>query len=70
MLIYSTKNNFSNSNLFFFLKAVGWNIEPYENVKNWMARCALTIPDYANSNQEGAEQFGKAVRSKLAAGQI
>nr|QWV59552.1 glutathione S-transferase delta 2 [Lasioderma serricorne] len=50
--------------------AVGWDIEPYANVKNWVARCALSIPDYANSNQEGAEQYGKAVKRKLAAGQI
>ncbi|EFA06571.1 glutathione S-transferase 1 [Tribolium castaneum] len=50
--------------------AVGWDITPYSNVASWLARCALTIPDYGEANQAGAEQFGKAVRSKLAPGQI
>jgi hypothetical protein len=52
------------------LKAVGWDITPYANVAAWLARCALTIPDYAAANQAGADQFGKTVRSKLAPGQI
>jgi glutathione S-transferase len=50
--------------------AVGWDITPYANVAAWLARCALTIPDYAAANQAGADQFGKTVRSKLAPGQI
>ncbi|KAJ3646015.1 hypothetical protein Zmor_023627 [Zophobas morio] len=50
--------------------SVGWDITPYSNVNSWVARCALTIPDYAESNQTGANQYGKAVRSKLAPGQI
>lgn len=45
-------------------------MSPYGNVSTWMARCALEIPDYQESNQKGAELFGKAVRSKLAPGQI
>ncbi|XP_019868564.1 glutathione S-transferase 1 [Aethina tumida] len=50
--------------------AIGWDISPYSNVAAWVSRCALAIPGYAEANQEGAEAFGKAVRSKLAAGQI
>ncbi|CAG9860483.1 unnamed protein product [Phyllotreta striolata] len=50
--------------------AVGWDISPYSNVFNWMARCSLAIPDYAEANQKGADAYGKAVRSKLAPGQI
>ncbi|XP_050305756.1 glutathione S-transferase 1-like [Anthonomus grandis grandis] len=50
--------------------AVGWDIKPYQNVYNWLPRVAETIPGYAEANQEGAEAFGKAVRSKLAPGQI
>ncbi|KAL3287371.1 hypothetical protein HHI36_001845 [Cryptolaemus montrouzieri] len=50
--------------------AVGWDIAPYGNVSKWLTRCSLEIPDYYNANQVGAEAFGKAVRSKLAPGQI
>ncbi|KAL1513681.1 hypothetical protein ABEB36_003058 [Hypothenemus hampei] len=50
--------------------AVGWDVTPYANVNNWITRCALTIPDYEEANQAGANQFGKAVRSKLASGQL
>jgi len=52
------------------IAAVGWNISPYSNVKSWVSRCALEIPDYAQANQAGADQFGKAVCSKLSPGQI
>ncbi|KAI7815277.1 glutathione S-transferase [Rhyzopertha dominica] len=52
------------------IAAVGWNITPYANVRAWVARCELAIPDYIEANQKGAEQFGKAVRSKLAPGQL
>ncbi|KAF7283999.1 glutathione S-transferase 1-like [Rhynchophorus ferrugineus] len=51
------------------IMAIGWDISPYGNVKNWVARCALAIPGYTEANQ-GAEEFGKAVRSKLAPGQL
>lgn len=50
-------------------QAVGWNVSPYTNVAGWLARCALAIPGY-EENLAGAEQFGKAVKSKLAPGQI
>nr|QFU14631.1 glutathione S-transferase GSTd1 [Dendroctonus armandi] len=50
--------------------AVGWDIKAYENVNNWLARCALTIPGYDETNQTGANEFGKAVRSKMAPGQL
>lgn len=50
--------------------AVGWDVTPYGNVKNWLARCALTIPNYAEANQTGANEFGKAVKSKMAPGQL
>lgn len=49
---------------------MGWNIVPYGNVSSWLAKCALAIPDYAEANQKGAEEFGKAVRSKMAPGQL
>ncbi|VEN60652.1 unnamed protein product [Callosobruchus maculatus] len=52
------------------IAAVGWNIAPYSNVAAWLGRCALEIPDYHKSNQEGAEAFGKAVKAKLAPGQL
>ncbi|KAJ8970727.1 hypothetical protein NQ317_017385 [Molorchus minor] len=52
------------------IAAVGWNISPYANVSAWVSRCSLAIPGYAEANQEGAEAFGKAVRSKLAPGQL
>nr|QWJ89644.1 glutathione S-transferase d2 [Sitophilus zeamais] len=50
--------------------AVGWDISAYNNVKNWVARCALAIPGYSEANQAGADEFGKLVRSKLAPGQL
>ncbi|XP_057660257.1 glutathione S-transferase 1-like [Diorhabda carinulata] len=50
--------------------AVGWNISAYSNVVNWISRCALAIPDYEEVNQKGANMYGKAVRSKLAPGQL
>ncbi|ENN74627.1 hypothetical protein YQE_08747, partial [Dendroctonus ponderosae] len=50
--------------------AIGWDIKAYENVNNWLARCALTIPGYEETNQAGANEFGKAVRSKMAPGQL
>ncbi|CAH1970638.1 unnamed protein product [Acanthoscelides obtectus] len=50
--------------------AVGWKITPYSNVASWLARCALEIPDYHKANQEGAETFAKAVKAKLAPGQL
>ncbi|CAH1111266.1 unnamed protein product [Psylliodes chrysocephalus] len=52
------------------IAAVGWNIGAYANVSNWLSRCALAIPNYAEANQKGADLYGKAVRSKLAPGQI
>lgn len=39
-------------------------------MNNWLARCALTIPGYDETNQTGANEFGKAVRSKMAPGQL
>lgn len=53
-----------------YFQAVGWDVKPYANVANWLARCALAIPDYTQANQEGADKFGKAVNSKLAPGQL
>ncbi|KAJ8949005.1 hypothetical protein NQ314_008306 [Rhamnusium bicolor] len=50
--------------------AVGWDITPYANVAAWVSRCSLAIPGYAEANQVGADAFGKAVRSKLAPGQL
>ncbi|GLV40530.1 Glutathione S transferase E4 [Carabus blaptoides fortunei] len=50
--------------------AVGWDVSPYRNVAAWITRCARAIPDYAQANQDGADRFGKAVRSKMAPGQI
>lgn len=52
------------------MQAIGWDISAYSNVATWVARCALEIPDYAESNQIGANAFGKAVRSKMAPGQL
>ncbi|XP_017769135.1 PREDICTED: glutathione S-transferase 1-like [Nicrophorus vespilloides] len=50
--------------------AVGWDISAYSNVAAWFAKCSLEIPGYVEANQTGADQFGKAVKSKLAPGQI
>ncbi|XP_023021064.1 glutathione S-transferase 1 [Leptinotarsa decemlineata] len=50
--------------------AVGWDISPYSNVATWAARCALSIPKYEEANQKGADEFGKAVKSKMAPGQL
>ncbi|KAF2897271.1 hypothetical protein ILUMI_08911 [Ignelater luminosus] len=52
------------------IAAVGWDLTPYANVNAWVSRCALEIPGYAEANQAGADQFGKAVRSKLSPGQL
>nr|WET52671.1 glutathione S-transferase [Phaedon brassicae]WET52796.1 glutathione S-transferase [Phaedon brassicae] len=52
------------------IAAVGWDLSAYSNVVTWVARCAIAIPNYEESNQKGAEEFGKAVRSKLAPGQL
>lgn len=52
------------------IQAVGWDLTPYANVSAWVSRCALEIPDFQEANAKGAEAFGKAVRSKLAPGQI
>ncbi|KRT85781.1 Glutathione S-transferase, partial [Oryctes borbonicus] len=48
--------------------AIGWDVSPYANVSSWLAKCSLDIPNYAEINQKGADEFGKAVRSKLAPG--
>ncbi|XP_072388086.1 glutathione S-transferase 1-like [Diabrotica undecimpunctata] len=50
--------------------AIGWDVSAYSNVANWLARCALAIPDYEEANQKGADLFGKLIRSKLAPGQL
>ncbi|KAK4885104.1 hypothetical protein RN001_001375 [Aquatica leii] len=50
--------------------AIGWDITPYANVHSWLSRCALEIPNYAEANQKGAEEFGKIIKSKLASGHL
>ncbi|GJQ66646.1 hypothetical protein Trydic_g4615 [Trypoxylus dichotomus] len=45
--------------------AVGWDVSPYANVSSWLTKCALDIPNYAEINQKGADEFGKAVRSNI-----
>lgn len=50
--------------------AVGWDVTAYANVAKWFAKCTLEIPGYMEINDAGAQQFGKAVKSKLAPGQI
>jgi len=52
------------------IAAIGWSIEPYANVSNWISRCALEIPDYANANQAGADMYGKAFKKNVAPGQL
>lgn len=54
----------------YFFKAVGWDVTAYANVAKWFAKCTLEIPGYMEINDAGAQQFGKAVKSKLAPGQI
>lgn len=49
---------------------MGWDISAYANVSAWMGRCALEIPHYTEVNQSGADLFGKAVKAKMAPGQI
>lgn len=61
---------FGVNNNFIINQAIGWDIKPYGNVYNWVARCALAIPGYAEANQAGADEFGKTVRSKMAPGQL
>ncbi|XP_022920770.1 glutathione S-transferase 1-like [Onthophagus taurus] len=50
--------------------AVGWDVSAYGNVSTWLAKCSLEIPHYSEINQKGADLFGKAVKSKMAPGQI
>lgn len=57
-------------NIFSNFQAIGWDISPYTNVATWVARCALEIPDFTEANQAGADAFGKAVKSKMAPGQL
>ncbi|XP_047997130.1 glutathione S-transferase 1-like [Leguminivora glycinivorella] len=43
--------------------AVGWDISAFPNIQRWIKDCA-TIPGYAE-NEEGAKQFGEAVKKNL-----
>ncbi|KAF5303646.1 hypothetical protein FQA39_LY09893 [Lamprigera yunnana] len=52
------------------IAAIGWDIKPYSNVYSWMSRCALEIPNYAEANQKGADEFGKIIKSKIACGHL
>ncbi|XP_018334171.1 glutathione S-transferase 1-like [Agrilus planipennis] len=52
------------------IAAIGWDITPYGNINSWFARCSLEIPGYHEVNQEGAEKYGKLIKSKLASGKL
>ncbi|XP_063366554.1 glutathione S-transferase 1-like [Cydia amplana] len=43
--------------------AVGWDISSFPNIQRWIKDCT-TIPGYAE-NEEGAKQFGEAVKKNL-----
>lgn len=43
--------------------AVGWDIESYPNIQRWIKECSA-LPG-AGENDEGAKQFGEAVKNKL-----
>ncbi|XP_063626844.1 glutathione S-transferase 1-like [Cydia splendana] len=43
--------------------AVGWDISSFPNIQRWIKDCA-TIPGYVE-NEEGAKQFGEAVKKNL-----
>ncbi|XP_031327732.1 glutathione S-transferase 1-like [Photinus pyralis] len=50
------------------IAAIGWDLTSYANVYSWVSRCALEIPNYVEVNQKGADEFGKAVKTKMESG--
>ncbi|KAL0272557.1 UNVERIFIED_CONTAM: hypothetical protein PYX00_005485 [Menopon gallinae] len=48
--------------------AMGWTVDNFPNVKEWMERCK-TLPGY-EENAVGAKIFGDAVRKNLEPGQV
>lgn len=47
-------------------EAFGLDVENYPNVSRWFKKCKETIQDYEELNQEGANQLGGMLHSKVA----
>lgn len=46
-----------------FFQAIGWDLSAFPNTQRWYKECA-NLPGFAE-NEEGAKQFGEAVKKNL-----